>query len=147
MPLERLPTMLHAVVDGVAVSRRIGGRLTLGYFFNVDSYSQGALYGLDKWKSVTVRIRTPVVREHRALDPERRQTFSGGTMGLGGTMHFKTRGMTNAVLARALHSGVRVYLAWTEKGMRRRTSFWFPIIAARSCNNLDPMCAAVLKMP
>ncbi len=144
LPLQRLPAKLDVHVDGAALFRSRDDHLKVSYFFNVGSYSQGALYGLDKWSQVSIRILFPPALRARTHDAQPHQTFSGGGMGTGGDARFNTAGMSPGSLQQALHHGLTVRVAWTEKGQRRSRTFRYPIIPASQCNPDDPSCTTAL---
>lgn len=143
VPPPGLPSRLHVRVDGTAVRTSKGSHLTLHYFFNFGSYSQGALYGLDKWSRVSIRILFPPSLRSRTHEAQPHQAFSGGGMGMGGSVMFNTAGMNPASLKQALHQGLTIHVAWTEKGKRRQQIFRYPIIPASQCNR-DPSCSTAL---
>jgi hypothetical protein len=143
-PPPRLPARQHVRVDGAALWTSKGSHLTLHYFFNFGSYSQGALYGLDKWSHVSIRILFPPALRSRTHDTQPHQTFSGGGMGMGGSVSFSTAGMSALSLKQSLHHGLTIHVAWTEQGKRRQQTFRYPIIPASQCNHDDPSCASIL---
>jgi hypothetical protein len=141
LPLERLPARLQAAVSGGVTYRRQGTTLTMRYTFDLSSYGQGALYGLDKWHNVSITVLFPPSLQRRTSDPVRRQTFPGGDGGIGGDTTFRVADMGSGPLAQAVRQGVTVHVAWTERGQRRRQSFHFPIIPAGACTHEGPVCA------
>lgn len=139
-PLDRLPARLQAVVSGGATYQRHGTKLTIAYLFNFAGYSQGALYGLDKWHNVSVTVVFPPALQRRTRDLVPHQTFGGGGFGTGGDSMFQVAGMTSDELARALGRGVTVRLAWTEHQQRRGQTFPFPLTPG-SCTAVGLVCA------
>lgn len=127
LPLDRLPARLQAIVTGGATYQQHGAKLTVSYLFNFASYSQGALYGLDKWHNVSVTVVFPAALQRHTRDPVPHQTVAGGTFGTGGDSTFQVAGMASGTLARALRQGITVRLAWTEHQQRRRQTFHFPL--------------------
>jgi hypothetical protein len=127
LPLDRLPAHLQAIVTGGATYQQHGAKLTISYLFNFGSYSQGGLYGLDKWHNVSVTVVFPSALQRHARDPVPHQTVGGGNFGTGGDSTFQVAGMAPGALARALGQGVTVRLAWTEHQQRRRETFHFPL--------------------
>lgn len=122
-PPERLPSQLQAVVDATAVYQEHGSRLTVRYMVQFGSYSQGALYGLDKWKDIDVALVFPKLLRSRATEPLPHHTFPGGSGGVGGDITFSTSGLSPSELARVLRAGVTVRLTRLEHGKRRRQLF------------------------
>jgi hypothetical protein len=144
MTVAPLPARLRVRVDGSALSSQTGNRLKVRYLFNFGSYSQGGLYGLDKWSKVSIRILFPPSLRSRTRDKEPHQRFGGGGMGMGGSITFNTMGMASRTVTKALQQGVIIRVAWTEKGARREQTFHYPIIPASRCNPQDPSCAGSL---
>lgn len=141
MALQPLPAKLDVRVDGSALWTSKGTQLEVRYLFNFGSYSQGALYGLDKWSNVSIQILFPRALRARTHDPQRHQNFSGGGVGMGGSVTFSTAGMSSASLKEALRQGLAIHVAWTEKGRHRHQTFRYRIIPASECNRADPSCA------
>jgi hypothetical protein len=139
LPLDRLPARLQAVASGGATYQRHGTTLTVAYLFNFTSYSQGALYGLDRWHDVSVTVVFPPALQQRSTEPMPHQTIPGGNFGTGGDITFKVAGMAPATLTRALRQGGTIRLAWTEHQQRRRQTFHFPLTAG-SCEQVGMSC-------
>jgi hypothetical protein len=143
LPLDRLPARLTAVVTGKATYRQQGTGLTIAYLFNFSSYSQGAVYGLDKWHNVSVTVVFPLALQRRSTDPIPHHTFSGGGFGTGGNITANVTGMGPGKMARAVRQGVTVRLAWTEHQQRRRQAFHFPLTPG-SCRKASVVCTTPL---
>jgi len=141
LPLERLPARLQAVTSGSATYQRQGPTLTIRYFVDLGSYSQGALYGLDKWKDISIDIVFPPDLQRRSLDPAPHQQFPGGSGGVGGDVRFSAAGLKADAVTRLVRRSMDVRLTWTEKGERRRQTFHFPIVPAATCTFQPPTCA------
>jgi hypothetical protein len=142
-PLDRLPSRLNVVACGVVAYARHASALHVGYWASMDTYSQGALWGLDKWSNVSVDVLfAPALRiRNRAVLPH--EHFAGGSFGFGGTVVLRMAGMTSQQVTRALKSGVTLRVRWTEKGHHRGTTVHLPMIRAESCNMQDPTCRQV----
>lgn len=130
-PPDRLPGQLHPIVDAHATYQRRGTTLTIRYLIQFGAYSQGALYGLDKWKDLTISVSFPAVLRSRTRDQLPHQNFGAdsGSGGTGGDLTFNTTGMSPKQLSSALRSGARVQLAWLERGIRHRRSFHLALSA------------------
>ncbi len=140
LPLDRLPARLRAVVTGGATYHQHGATLTVAYLFNFAGYSQGALYGLDKWHNVSVTVVFPPALQRRTREPIPHQTFGGGGFSTGGDSTFQIAGMIPGELARAVRQGVTIRLTWTERQQRRRQAFHFPLTPG-PCSQVGLVCA------
>jgi len=142
MPLERLPARLQAVTSGSATYQRQGATLTIRYFIDLGSYSQGALYGLDKWKDISIDLVFPLDLQRRSREPAPHQAFPGGSGSFGGDFSVPVAGLRADAVARLLRPGMDVRLTWTEQGERRRQAFHFPIVPAIPCTSQQPTCVS-----
>ncbi len=133
LPLERLPARLHVVPGVTATYQRRGATLTIRYFIDLGSYSQGALYGLDKWKDVSIDVVFPRDLRRCSREPAPHQEFPGGSGSVGGDVRFSAAGLKADAVTRLVRRGMDVRLTWTEKGERRRQVFHFPIVPAMPC--------------
>jgi len=133
LPLERLPARLQVVPGVTATYQRQGATLTIRYFIDLGSYSQGALYGLDKWKDVSIDVVFPRDLQRRSRELAPHQEFPGGSGGFGGDFSVPIAGLRADAVARLLRPSIDVRLAWTEQGKRRRQVFHFPIVPAMPC--------------
>ena len=141
LPLERLPARLHVVPGVTASYQRRGATLTIRYFIDLGSYSQGALYGLDKWKDVSIDVVFPRGLQRRSREPAPHQEFPGGSGGFSGAFSVPIAGLQASAVARLLRPSMDVRLAWTEQGKRRRQVFHFPIVPAMPCTIDRAACA------
>lgn len=145
LPPDRLPARLRAVVSGAATYKQRGTRLTIRYVVNFGSYSQGALWGLDKWQAVRLGIHFPPALQRRALSATPEARFGSGSGGTGGDISFNVRGLGQPQLARLLRGGMRVHLTWSEKGKSRGQSFLVPVIPVKECAKWDPVCQSTIR--
>jgi hypothetical protein len=141
---DRLPGRLRAVISGAATYEQRGPKLTIRYLVNFGSYSQGALYGLDKWQDVQLRIGFPPALQRHALTRAPEARFGSGAGGTGGNISFNVRRLEQQEIARLLRSGMQVRLTWSEQGKRRGQSFVVPVIAAKDCAAWDPGCQSTI---
>lgn len=140
LPPDRLPARLRAVISGAATYKQRGPRLTIRYAVDIGSYSQRALYGLDKWQDVRLRIGFPPALQRHALSSAPQARFGSGSGGIGGDISFSVRALGRQEIARLLRAGMQVRLTWSEQGTRRGQSFVVPVMAAKDCAAWDPEC-------
>lgn len=140
LPLERLPARLQVVLGGTATYQRQGATLTIRYFIDPGSYSHGALYGLDKWKDMSIDVVFPHDLQRRSRVPAPHQQFPDGSGGFGGDFSVPIAGLRADAVARLVQPGIVVRLAWTERGARRRQVFHVPILPAMPYTSQQPTC-------
>jgi hypothetical protein len=145
-PLERLPARLRMVVSGTSVYARRQHTLHVAYFFEVSGYSQGGLWGLDRWRHLTVTpgfSGTLSVRRQSTVPTGRLGSGSGG---FGDDMWFGVKGMSGRALSEALHAGMAVHLAWVERGVKRSLNVHVDLIPRSACRPQYPSCGMAIKM-
>jgi len=143
LPLERLPGRLQAAVSGVVTYQQHGTKLTVDYQFNLASYGQGALYGLDKWHDISISLVIPRALQRHTHGRIPHQTFPGGNGGIGGNNTLTVVGMSQNALAHALRHGVTVRLTWIDNSGRRQQLFHFPFTPAASCAHTGSPCVGI----